>query len=90
MAPYLLQWQAIKDAKAAGCEAYDFGGIRTEGRERIYAFPTRNSWAGITKFKTGFSPATKPIEFPGSYDIIINPVEYWMYRGIQKMKSFIK
>ena len=81
MAPYLLQWQAIKDAKAAGCEKYDFGGIKTGGN---------NSWAGITKFKLGFSPNTKLIEFPGSYDIIVNPIKYSAYRIIQKIKSFIQ
>jgi lipid II:glycine glycyltransferase (peptidoglycan interpeptide bridge formation enzyme) len=30
MAPYLLQWQAIKDAKKAGYKFYDFGGVKTE------------------------------------------------------------
>lgn len=78
MAPYLLQWQAILDAKKAGCEKYDFGGVKTE--------TDNNSWSGITKFKLGFSPGTKPIEFMGSYDIIINPIKYCLYRTIQKIK----
>lgn len=80
MAPYLLQWQAILDAKKAGLERYDFGGVKTNGDD---------SWAGITKFKTGFSPNTKPIEFPGSYDIIINNKKYYLYRLIQKLKAII-
>ncbi len=29
MAPYILQWQQIKDAKKAGCRRYDFGGVST-------------------------------------------------------------
>jgi lipid II:glycine glycyltransferase (peptidoglycan interpeptide bridge formation enzyme) len=82
MAPYLLQWQAILDAKKAGCEKYDFGGIKiTENN---------NSWSGITKFKLGFSQAAKPVEFLGSYDIIINPFRYGLYRLIQKIKSILK
>jgi len=80
MAPYLLQWQAIQDAKKSGLEKYDFGGVKTGGD---------NSWAGITKFKTGFSPNVKPIEFPGSYDIVVNPVKYNLYRIIQKIKSIL-
>lgn len=78
MAPYLLQWQAIKDAKAAGCKKYDLGGISI------------NKWKGITRFKLGFSPGTKPVEFPGSYDIVISPVKYGIYRSIQKLKNLIK
>ncbi len=79
MAPYLLQWQAILDAKKAGCKFYDFGGVNM----------SRNSWQGITKFKTGFSPKTKPVEFLGSYDIVLNPLKYNLYRIIQKVKSFL-
>lgn len=81
MAPYLLQWQAILDAKKAGLEKYDFGGVKTNGDD---------SWAGITKFKTGFSPNTKPIEFPGSYDIIINSRKYFLYKFIRKFVPWQK
>ena len=79
MAPYLLQWQAILDAKKAGYLKYDFGGVKMSG-----------GWEGITKFKLGFSLNTKPVVFPGSYDIMIAPFRYWIYRGIQKIKSFVK
>lgn len=80
MAPFSLQWQAILDAKALGYAKYDFGGIKTVNGA--------NSWEGITTFKTGFSTKTKPVVFPGSYDIIINPRKYWVYRGLQAAKSF--
>lgn len=89
MAPYLLQWQQILDAKAAGCEKYDFGGVKTEINKQGIVISKRGNWEGITKFKLGFSPNTKPKEFPGSYDIIISPVRYWAYRGIQKVKSLM-
>lgn len=80
MAPYLLQWQAIFDAKETGCEKYDFGGIKTE---------SSGAWAGITRFKTGFSTTAKPLKFPGSYDIILNPLRYYLYRFLQLIKSLI-
>ena len=73
-----LQWQAVLDAKEAGCERYDFGGVKIGA--------AGNSWSGITKFKTGFAPDTEPIQFPGSYDIILKPAGYNLYRALQKIK----
>lgn len=81
MAPFLLQWWQIQDAKTAGGAKYDFGGVKTKSGGK--------SWAGITRFKTGFAPATKPIEFPGSYDIVVRPARYYAYRLIQKVKSIL-
>jgi len=83
MAPYLLQWKQIQDAKKNGAKKYDFGGVKTEINEK-----SRTDWSGITHFKQGFSPSTKAIEFPGSYDIIINLRRYFVYRTLQKVKHF--
>jgi lipid II:glycine glycyltransferase (peptidoglycan interpeptide bridge formation enzyme) len=99
MAPYLLQWQAIKDAKKAGCLQYDFGGVKKisplpltpspGGRGWLEKPGEGNSWSGITKFKLGFAPNTEPVIFPGSYDIIIDKKKYYLYRAIQKIKCWI-
>lgn len=80
MAPYLLQWRQIADAKKAGFVKYDFGGVKID-------VLGGKSWEGVTKFKTGFSPKTKATIFPGSYDIIIDRKRYWTYRILQKMKD---
>jgi peptidoglycan pentaglycine glycine transferase (the first glycine) len=88
MAPFLLQWQAILDAKKLGFERYDFGGVRTISNIQN-STDNKNTWEGITTFKLGFSPSTKPVEFPGSYDIIINPAKYAMYRGLQRAKELM-
>lgn len=45
--PYLLQWEAIKEAKRRGCKFYNFWGILIPGR-------TPRAWEGLTTFKTGF------------------------------------
>jgi len=79
MAPYLLQWQSILDAKRDGCTKYDFGGIKTINSGD-------QSWEGITKFKTGFTPETKTVQFPGCYDIIVKPARYNLYRALQQIK----
>ncbi|EKD58313.1 MAG: methicillin resistance protein [uncultured bacterium] len=84
MAPFLLQWQAILDAKERGCKTYDFGGVQTPSAKH----QKHSDLVGVTKFKLGFSPLTKPIEFPGSYDIVINPRAHALYRGLQIAKSF--
>jgi peptidoglycan pentaglycine glycine transferase (the first glycine) len=84
MAPYLLQWRQILDAKKSGCTKYDFGGVKTIINDQR---PTNNSWSGITKFKTGFAPDTKTIQFPGCYDIIVKPAKYKLYRAIQRAKK---
>ena len=87
MAPFLLQWRAILDAKKAGCERYDMGGVKIQNPKSKIQNP---SWAGITRFKLGFSPKTKPVEFLGSYDVVISSWRYWVYRVIQLIKSFAK
>jgi lipid II:glycine glycyltransferase (peptidoglycan interpeptide bridge formation enzyme) len=80
MAPYLLQWQAIQDAKKEGCTRYDFGGVSADQTNKLQ---------GVTKFKTGFSPETKPIEFPGAYDIIIDRWRYRLYRLVSIVKQIL-
>lgn len=87
MAPYLLQWKQIQDAKARGCGIYNFGGVKTINNGQG-AKNNKKSWEGITRFKMGFSTKTEPIEFPGSYDIVVSPIRYYLYRIIQKLKSF--
>lgn len=46
--PYLLQWEAIKEAKRRGCKFYDFWGY-TDPKK----YP-KHPWAGPTLFKMGF------------------------------------
>ncbi len=75
MAPYLLQWRQICDAKRANCVKYDFGGI------------SEIKWQGISRFKRGFSPKTSSTVFPGSYDVIVNNKKYAIYRILQKLKT---
>jgi lipid II:glycine glycyltransferase (peptidoglycan interpeptide bridge formation enzyme) len=47
MAPQALVWQAIKDARSAGCKLFDFWGVaKTDD--------PKDPWAGFTRFKKGF------------------------------------
>lgn len=93
MAPYLLQWEQMKKAKALECTKYDFGGVKTNNSQQTVTnkqqSKNKNDWGGITKFKTGFSPNTAPTVFPGTYDIVLDSTVYFVYdisRHIQKLK----
>ena len=72
---------SIKQAKNEGYHFYDFGGVKTESPD--------SSWAGITRFKTGFSPKTEPTLYLGTYDIVLAPFSYTLYRMLQKLKSYL-
>jgi lipid II:glycine glycyltransferase (peptidoglycan interpeptide bridge formation enzyme) len=75
MAPYLLQWEIIKKAKAAGCKYYDFFGI------------DEKKWPGVTRFKHGFSG--EEIKYPGTFDMIFNLTSYNLYRILRAIRRFV-
>jgi hypothetical protein len=47
-AAYLLHWNTIQLAKAAGCQWYDLGGIDPEGNPGVYEFKSRMGGQEIT------------------------------------------
>ncbi len=63
-ATYLLQWEAIREAKKRGCRFYNFWGIYRENR-------TPKSWAGLTLFKQGFGG--QRIDYLPTYDLALSP-----------------
>lgn len=85
MAPFRLQWEQMRAAKGRGCTQYDFGGVSTNSKLKTRNSKL-NSWAGITRFKIGFSPATPTTLSPGSYDIIINSWRYRIYRVVRPLQ----
>jgi lipid II:glycine glycyltransferase (peptidoglycan interpeptide bridge formation enzyme) len=61
MPTYLLQWEAIRWAKAHGCEEYDLWGVPDENEETLEAqFESRHDglW-GVYRFKRGFGGQLK-------------------------------
>lgn len=87
MAPVLLQWEQIREAKRHGCAWYDFGGIKTISQRDGSGHASADSWAGITRFKKGFSPETIPMVSPGSYDIILDTKKYWLYDRLRHLQE---
>jgi lipid II:glycine glycyltransferase (peptidoglycan interpeptide bridge formation enzyme) len=79
MPTYLLQWQAIRWAKARGCEEYDLWGVPDENEETLEAqFESRHDglW-GVYRFKRGFGGEVK--RAAQAVDRVYNPLLYWMY-----------
>ena len=79
MAPHLLQWQAIKDAKDKDLWFYDFWGAAPEGSEGKLS-----QWAGFTRFKKGFSPELELTEYIGTYEKIFSPVKLGLYKFLRQ------
>ena len=72
MAPHLLHWKIIKDAKQQGYQCYDFWGIApTQVKNE------QRSWAGLTRFKKGFNG--EEINYAGTFDFVYNQFWYKLY-----------
>ena len=79
MPTYLLQSEAMKWAKARGCEEYDLWGVPDEDEEMLETdFQTRHDglW-GIYRFKRGFGGELK--RAAQALDRVYNPLLYWAY-----------
>ncbi len=75
---YLLQWEAIKEAKKRGCNYYDFWG---------YVNPKDNPkhpWAGPTLFKIGFGG--KPYQYVKTQDFPLSN-RYWLTYFFEKIRK---
>lgn len=70
MAPYLLHWQIILEAKQQGLAHYDLGGVAP-------ASDPSHSWAGISRFKSGFGGDF--VEYVGSFDYVVDRLWYGAY-----------
>jgi len=79
MPTYLLQWEAMRWAKAHGCTTYDLWGVPDEDDETLEAkFTDRSTglW-GIYRFKRGFGGTL--FRSAGPWDRIYNPIFYRAY-----------
>jgi peptidoglycan pentaglycine glycine transferase (the first glycine) len=79
-ASYLLQWEAILDAKKRNISLYNFWGIAPEGAKN-------HPWNGLTHFKMGFGG--NAMEFMHAKDLPLS-VLYWKTNIIEKIIRFKK
>ena len=78
MPAYLVQWTAIRDAKAYGSKIYDFYGMPPTNDEN-------HPMHGLYLFKTGFGGAE--VHRPGSFDIPLSPL-YGLSTLAEKGRAF--
>ncbi len=80
MSTYLLQWEAMRWARARGCTAYDLWGVPDADEATLEAqFTERNDglW-GVYRFKRGFGG--RLVRSIGAWDRVYNMPLYWAYR----------
>ena len=73
MPTYLLQWEAIKRAKANGCTVYDLWGAPD-------VFEESDSMWGVYRFKEGLGGSV--VRTLGAWDFAPNPLWYKLYSEI--------
>ncbi len=79
--PYLIQWEAIREAKRRGKQWYNFWGVAPEDAKKNHPFK------GITHFKKGFGGEIK--DLIECEDLIIEPVKYWpmwLFETLRRIK----
>ena len=81
MAPYLIQWQAIVDAKNDGFKVYDFWGISPENQNK-------HRLSSITDFKLKFG-GIRVCDI-GSFDFIFNKKIYKSLTMVNNLRKIIK
>ena len=79
MPNHLLQWTAMKDAKAYGSKYYDMYGMPPEGKDENHPMH------GLYMFKANFGG--KNIHRTGSWDVPLKPV-YRCYSAAEKLRAF--
>jgi lipid II:glycine glycyltransferase (peptidoglycan interpeptide bridge formation enzyme) len=77
-----LLTSALFDAKENGLKFFDFWGIAPENA------PKNHPWLGFTKFKQSFGGF--PVEYCGTYDIVLNRPKYHLYNLARKANRMIR
>jgi len=76
-ASYLLQWQAILEAKQRGLKTYNFWGIAKTDNPK-------HRFAGVTLFKKGFGGCQ--VDYLPAHDLPLKP-NYWLTYGFETLRK---
>ncbi len=78
MAPYLLHWHAIREAKANHYKFYDFFGIAPAPRHDGTSPASPHPWDGVTEFKKKFGGTEVSYQLPQEF--VFKKGLYHLYR----------
>ncbi|MEI8072916.1 MAG: peptidoglycan bridge formation glycyltransferase FemA/FemB family protein [Candidatus Saccharibacteria bacterium] len=78
MAPYLLQWEAMRWAKSKGAKLYDLVAVPPKDQLENKDHPQ----AGLYQFKRGFNEEVT--EFTGCWDLPINDSKYKLWQKAER------
>jgi peptidoglycan pentaglycine glycine transferase (the first glycine) len=82
MPNYLLQWEAIKNARENGCSSYDLWGAPDE-------FNDKDPLWGVFRFKEGLGGSV--VRTLGAWDFPVNPLFYNLYtRTLPKILNIMR
>jgi len=98
MAPYLIQWEAIKLGKSLGYTYYDFYGVAPFEEENLqkealvwkaneYRYNEQHKHAGFTRFKLGFGGIVE--QNVGTWDVQLSSFTYRIYGLVRKIRRMI-
>ena len=79
MAPYLLQWTAIRAAKQRGLRVYDFLGIAPENQT------SKHSLDGVTSFKRKFGG--RVAQYLSSSELVLSSRRYKLLIGLKHVRK---
>lgn len=86
MAPYLMHWEVMQEAKRLGLDTYDLWGtdaVFNRDHQSWLAQDDAPSY-GTTRFKLGFGGTI--VEYPGTYDLLLRPAWYALYYSLRKLR----
>lgn len=78
---YLIQWEAIKEAKKRGLDRYNFWGVAPEGAKD-------HRFSGVSLFKRGFGGFD--VAYCHARDLIINYPKYIINYVIESLRKLIR
>lgn len=77
---YLIQWEAIREAKKRAMTVYNFWGIAPDDKPN-------HPWAGLSLFKKGFGG--RKVEYIHAHDLPVSPF-YFLARSVETIRRIIK